>query len=132
MSQHDSFFKEGAEIRRDVLGVELPGGGTPAGDFQQDFREFAVGWCWGAGWGRPQLDRRTRSLITLGMLVAMRSPDEIKLHVKGALRNGVTPEEIREVIMHATIYAGVPAGGSAFHAAMDVLKAEGVFDGEPA
>lgn len=130
MSQQDELFAKGAQIRREVLGEEMKSSGQEIDAFQKDFRELAVGWCWGANWGRETLDRKTRSLATLAMLVAMRSQDEIKVHVRGALRNGATPEEIRELIIHATIYAGVPAGGSAFHTAVDVLKSEGVFSKE--
>lgn len=126
------YFAEGAKIRREVLGIELSSAPEGAQDFAREFTEMAVGWCWGAAWARPQLDRRTRSIATLAMLTALGKLEEIKVHVKGALRNGVTPEEIREVIMHATIYAGVPAGGGAFNEALKVMSAEGVFAKVPA
>jgi len=132
MSYQDEIFEQGVVNRREVLGIELAGAETPAGAFVKDFREFAVGWCWGAGWSRTELDRRSRSMITLGMLVALRSLGEIKLHVKGALRNGLTPEEIREVVLHATIYAGVPAGGAAMQAVVEALEAEGAIKGKAA
>ena len=82
--------------------------------------------CWGAVWSRPGLDRRTRSLINLGMLTALNRRHELGVHVRGALNNGVTPEEIREVLLQAAIYCGVPAGMDAFRAAEEALAAEGI------
>lgn len=124
MSQQDDPFATGLAIRRDVLGVEMKSSSLDLDTFGKDWREFSVGWCWGAAWGRPGLDRRSRSIATLAMLVVLRGSEEIKMHVKGALRNGLTPEEIKELILHATIYAGVPAGGNAWAAAVEALQAE--------
>jgi 4-carboxymuconolactone decarboxylase len=89
------------------------------------FQRMTTEWCWGAAWTRPGLGRRERSLINLAMLTALGKPTELKLHVKGALANGVTVEEIREVLLHAAVYCGLPAGLEAFRAAHEVLKAEG-------
>jgi 4-carboxymuconolactone decarboxylase len=125
-------FQRGAEIRREVLGMELNAPPRGAEAFAREFSDMAVAWCWGDAWARPGLDRRTRSIATLAMLTALGKLEEIKVHVRGALRNGATPEEIREIIMHATVYAGVPAGGGAFQAALSVLVAEGVFAKEVA
>jgi 4-carboxymuconolactone decarboxylase len=78
-------------------------------------------WCWGETWTRPGLDRKTRSMLNLAMLTALNRPHEIKLHVRGALNNGLTVEQIREVLLHTVIYCGVPAALDAFRAAKEVL-----------
>jgi 4-carboxymuconolactone decarboxylase len=97
-------------------------------DFMMAFQNITTEWCWGYAWTRPGLDRKTRSLLNLAMLTALKAPNEIKLHVKGALANGVTVDEIKEVLLHATVYSGIPAGLEAFKAAHEVLKAEGALD----
>jgi 4-carboxymuconolactone decarboxylase len=89
------------------------------------FQEITTQWCWGYAWTRQGLERRTRSMLNLAMLTALGRPEELKLHVKGALNNGVTVEEIKEILLHATVYCGIPAGLDAFKAAHGVLKAEG-------
>lgn len=119
-------FDKGLKVRREVLGAEYVDGSlAKADDFMMAFQEITTEWCWGYAWTRPGLDRRTRSLLNLAMLTALKAPQEIKLHVKGALANGVTVDEIKEVLLHATVYAGIPAGLEAFKAAHEVLKAEG-------
>jgi 4-carboxymuconolactone decarboxylase len=120
------YFDQGREIRRKVLGTEdVDGGLAKADDFMMAFQEVTTEWCWGYVWNRPGLSLKTRSMLNLAMLTAMGKPNELKLHVKGALTNGVTVDEIKEILLHATIYAGVPAGLDAFKAAHEVLKAEG-------
>ena len=99
-----------------------------ADDFMMAFQEITTEWCWGYAWTRPGLDRKTRSMLNLAMLTALKAPNEIKLHVKGALTNGVTVDEIKEILLHATVYSGIPAGLEAFKAAHEVLKAEGVLE----
>jgi 4-carboxymuconolactone decarboxylase len=94
------------------------------------FQRATTSWAWGWAWGDPTLDRRTRSLINLAMLTASGKPAEIKLHVKGALRNGVTVEEIKATLLHATAYCGIPAGLEAFKAAHEVLLKEGALPGK--
>jgi 4-carboxymuconolactone decarboxylase len=96
------------------------------------FQRITTEWCWGYAWTREGLDRRTRSMVNLAMLTALSKPGELKLHVKGALANGVTVDEIKEILLHATVYCGIPAGLEAFKAAHEVLKAEGALPAEPA
>lgn len=125
-------FKEGLEVRRAVLGADYVDGGlAKADDFMMAFQNITTEWCWGYGWTRPGLDRKTRSLLNLAMLTALSKPSELKLHVRGALTNGVTVDEIKEVLIHATIYCGIPSGLDAFKAAHEVLKAEGALRGAP-
>ncbi len=119
-------FQKGLEVRRAVLGTEYVDGGlAKADDFMMAFQRITTEWCWGYVWTRDGLDRKTRSMLNLAMLTAMSKPAELKLHVKGALANGVTVEEIKEIILHATVYCGIPSGLDAFKAAHEVLKAEG-------
>ncbi|MFH5923113.1 carboxymuconolactone decarboxylase family protein [Roseomonas xinghualingensis] len=126
-------FQKGLEVRRAVLGAEYVDGGlAKADDFMMAFQRITTEWCWGYAWTREGLDRRTRSLLNLAMLTALGKPPEIKLHVKGALNNGVTVEEIKEVLLHATVYCGIPAGLDAFKAAHEVLKAEGALPAKAA
>jgi 4-carboxymuconolactone decarboxylase len=125
-------FEEGLEIRRAVLGSEYVDGSLArADDFMMAFQTLTTEWCWGYAWNRPGLDRRTRSLMNLAMLTALGKSEELQLHTRGALRNGVTPDEIREALLHATIYCGIPAGLSAFKAAHAVLVAEGALSADP-
>jgi 4-carboxymuconolactone decarboxylase len=126
-------FKKGLEVRRAVLGAEYVDASLAAADdFLMAFQRLTTEWCWGYAWARPGLDRRTRSLLNLAMLTALNRPAELRLHVKGALTNGVTAEEIKEVLLHATVYCGIPAGLEAFKAAHEVLKAAGALPGRPA
>ncbi|RTL51661.1 MAG: gamma carboxymuconolactone decarboxylase [Bradyrhizobiaceae bacterium] len=119
-------FEKGLKVRREVLGTDYVDGSlAKADDFMMAFQTITTEWCWGHAWSRPGLDRKTRSLINLAMLTALGKPAELKLHVRGALTNGVTVDEIKEVLIHATTYCGVPAGLEAFKAAHEVLKAEG-------
>ena len=119
-------FQKGLEVRRAVLGTEYVDGSlAKADDFMMAFQRITTEWCWGYAWTREGLDRKTRSMLNLAMLTALNRPAEIKLHVKGALANGVSVEEIKEVLLHATVYCGIPAGLDAFKAAHEVLKAEG-------
>jgi 4-carboxymuconolactone decarboxylase len=97
-----------------------------ADEFMMSFQRATTSWAWEWAWGDPTLDRKTRSLMNLAMLTALNRAPEIKLHVKGALNNGVTVEEIKAVLLHATAYCGIPAGFDAFRAAHEVLVAEGV------
>ena len=119
-------FKEGLKVRREVLGADyVDGSFAKADDFMMAFQTITTEWCWGHAWTRPGLDRKTRSMINLAMLTALKQPAELKLHVRGALTNGLSVEEIKEILIHATAYCGVPAGLEAFKAAHEVLKAEG-------
>jgi 4-carboxymuconolactone decarboxylase len=118
----DDRHEDGMRIRREVLGddyVDRAEAGTTA--FTAPFQDLLTRYAWGEVWARPGIDRRTRSCITLAVLTALHSRDEIALHVRAALRNGLTPEEIQEVLLHTAVYAGVPAANEAFRIARDVL-----------
>lgn len=122
----DELFQAGLKVRREVLGADYVDRSLEsANDFTAPFQRMATEWCWGAAWTRPGLDRRTRSLMNLAMLTALGKPNELKLHVKGALNNGVNVEEIQEALLHATVYCGIPAGLEAFRAANEALKEAG-------
>ena len=123
---HSDQFNKGLEVRRKVLGTEYVDGSLArADDFMMAFQNITTEWCWGYAWTRPGLDHKTRSMLNLAMLTALSKPAELRLHVKGALANGVSVDEIKEILLHATVYCGIPAGLDAFKAAHEVLKAEG-------
>jgi 4-carboxymuconolactone decarboxylase len=112
----------GLAVRRAVLGEEhVARSLAAADDFTADFQEFLTRYAWGGVWTRDGLDRRTRSCITLAVLTALHCTQELPLHVRGALNNGLTPEEIKEVLLHTAVYAGVPAANSAFAVARQTL-----------
>jgi 4-carboxymuconolactone decarboxylase len=120
-------FQQGLQTRREVLGAEYVDAAIAnADDFNRPLQELVTEYCWGDVWNRPGLDRRTRSMLNLAMLTALNRPHELKLHVKGALNNGVTKEEIREVLMQTAIYCGVPAAVDSFRNAREVFKDLGV------
>jgi 4-carboxymuconolactone decarboxylase len=124
--QKSDLFERGLQVRREVLGADyVDGSMRNANDFMMSFQEVTTEWCWGYAWTRPGLDRKTRSMLNLAMLTALNRAPEIKLHVRGALNNGLTVEEIKEVLLHATVYCGIPAGLDAFKAANEVLKEMG-------
>jgi 4-carboxymuconolactone decarboxylase len=119
-------FDRGLQTRREVLGAEYVDASLArADDFMMAFQRVTTELAWDYVWNRPGLDRRTRSLLNLAMLTALGKPAELKLHVMGALTNGVTVEEIKEVLVQASVYCGIPAGLEAFRAADEVLLAEG-------
>ena len=114
--------KPGVQVRREVMGDDFVDRALGnATEFNQPLQDFINEHAWGAVWNRDGLDRRTRSLVTLAALTALKSPHELKGHVRGALNNGCTAEEIRETLLHCAVYAGVPAAGEAFRAAQEVL-----------
>ena len=118
----DPRYDAGMKVRREVLGDEHVDRATAAAtDFSRPFQEFITRSAWGEAWTRDGLDRRTRSCVTLAILTALRAENEIPMHVRAALRNGLTPEEIREVLIHTAVYAGVPAANSAFAIAQRTL-----------
>ena len=122
----DELFERGLELRREVLGPEYVDKSlASANDFMMAFQQITTEWCWGYAWTRPGLDRKTRSLMNLAMLTALNRSPEVKLHVRGAINNGVTVDEIKEALLHATVYCGIPAGLDAFKAANEVLKEMG-------
>ena len=111
----DPRYEAGMKVRREVLGDEhVDRAMAGATDFTRPFQEFITRAAWGEAWTRPGLERRERSIITLAVLTALRAENEIPMHVRAALRNGLTPEEIREVIIHTALYAGIPQGNAAF------------------
>ena len=118
-------FDEGLAVRRAVLGTDyVDRAMAEADDFTRPLQELVTEYCWGAIWTRPGLPRKTRSLVNLAMLTALNRPHEVKLHVRGALRNGCTRDEIMEVLLQAAIYCGVPAAIDSFRVAREVLDAE--------
>jgi 4-carboxymuconolactone decarboxylase len=122
----DALFKKGLPIRKAVLGADyVESSLEKADDFMMAFQRITTSWAWGMAWGDPTLDRKTRSIINLAMLTAMGKIPEVKLHVKGALNNGVSVDEIRATLCHAAAYAGIPAALDAFKATHEVLIAEG-------
>jgi 4-carboxymuconolactone decarboxylase len=122
-------FEEGLQLRRQVLGSEYVDRSIgSANDFMMAFQHITTEWCWGYAWGRDTLDLKTRSMLNLAMLTALNRAAEIKLHVRGAINNGVTVEEIKEVLLHATVYCGIPAGLDAFKAANEVLTEMKAYD----
>ncbi|WP_322027559.1 carboxymuconolactone decarboxylase family protein [Burkholderia sp. BCC1977] len=126
MNEDDALFQKGLPIRREVLGPEYVDASMEQADaFMMAFQRATTAWAWGWAWGDETLDRKTRSLLNLAMLTAAGHTNELKLHVKGALNNGVSVDEIKATLLHATAYSGIPHGLSAFKAAHEVLVAEG-------
>ncbi len=120
-------FEAGMQIRRDMFGAANSDKVLEsATNFNRTLQELVTRYCFGEVWARPQLDRRTRSMLTMALLVALNKPTQLKGHVRGAVQNGVTKDEIREVLLHSMIYAGVPAGVDSFNHAMEVLKELGL------
>ena len=118
-------FEKGLKVRRAVLGAEYVDNSVAnATDFMAPFQKMVTEFCWGDIWTRPGIDRKQRSMLNLAMLAALNRPNELRLHLKGAINNGVTPEEMQEIFLAVCVYAGVPAGLDAFKIAQDVLKAE--------
>src|SRR2546428_2076002 len=119
---NDSQYERGMRIRREVLGDEhVDAANARITGFTADFQDLITRYAWGEIWSRPGLDRRTRSCMTLVALVALNRMDELGMHVRAALRNGLTPDEIKEVLLHCAIYCGVPAANAAFAVAQRVL-----------
>jgi 4-carboxymuconolactone decarboxylase len=116
-------YESGMRMRRRVLGDEHVNRADAQKDsLDEDFQSLITRYAWGEIWTRPGLDQRMRSLLTIGLMVALNRGDELRMHLRAALKNGVSIEEIREVLLHCAIYCGVPAANAAFHAAREVLK----------
>jgi 4-carboxymuconolactone decarboxylase len=116
-------FEKGLAIRRQVLGADYVDNAlATADDFNRPLQELVTQYCWGEIWGRPGLDRKTRSMLNLAMLSALNRPHEIKAHVRGALANGLTKDDIKEVFLQVAIYCGVPAAVDSFRLAKEVFK----------
>ena len=115
-------FEKGLAIRKSVLGAEyVEKSMVAADDFNRPMQELTTEYCWGWCWGREGLDKKTRSIINLAMISALNRPNELKMHVKGAIRNGLTKEEIREVLLQVAIYCGIPAGVDSFRIAKEAF-----------
>lgn len=118
-------FEAGLSVRRAVLGEEYVDASLESADeFNMPLQELVTEYCWGAVWSREGLPRKIRSMLNLAMLSALNRPHELEMHLRGALRNGCSPEEIREVLLQVAIYAGVPAAVDAFRTARRVLEEE--------
>ena len=118
-------YERGMAVRRAVLGeahVEAALGGRTA--LTHEFQDLLTRYAWGEIWDRPGLPRHTRSLLTIAMLVALNRPEELRLHLRAARNNGVTPDEIKELLLHAAVYCGVPAANAAFRLAAEELSSE--------
>lgn len=116
-------FEAGLKVRRSALGEEIDNETRRnTTEFSKPLQDLNAEYLWGSIWTRPGLPKKTRSLITLGILTALNKPVEIKLHAKGAIRNGCTKEEVMEALLQATVYCGVPAGVEAFRAAQEALS----------
>jgi 4-carboxymuconolactone decarboxylase len=121
----DDPYEAGMDVRREVLGdAHVDRAVARTTDFTRGFQEHITRVAWGSVWTRPGLDRRTRSAITLTALTALGREGELELHVRGALRNGLTPDEISEILIHTSVYAGVPAANAAFAIAQRVIEEE--------
>lgn len=120
-------FEKGLQTRREVLGSEYVDSSIKnAGEFNMPMQELVTEYAWNAIWNRPGLDRRSRSMINLAMLTALNRPHELKLHLKGAINNGLSKDEIREILMQTAIYCGVPAAIDSFRCAKEVFAEMGI------
>lgn len=120
-------YEKGLSIRREVLGADYVDKAiASADDFNRPLQELVTEYCWGEIWGRPGLDRKTRSFINLAMISALNRPHEVKAHVKGALNNGLTKDDIKEVFLQVAIYCGVPAAVDSFRTAQEVFRELGI------
>jgi 4-carboxymuconolactone decarboxylase len=120
-------FEKGLKIRREVLGAEYVDKAiSTADDFNRPLQELVTTYCWGEIWGRPGLDRKTRSMLNLAMISALNRPHEIKAHVKGAIHNGLTKNDIQEVFLQVAIYVGIPAAVDSFRLAREVFQEMGI------
>lgn len=119
---NDELFERGLEIRKSVLGKEFVEKSiASADDFNMPLQRLVTEYCWGAVWGREELSKKTRSMLNIAMLSALNRPHELKMHVAGALRNGVSKTEIREVLLQVAIYCGVPAAVDSFRNAREAI-----------
>lgn len=120
---NQELFDKGLKTRREVLGSDYVDASIKnATDFNIDMQELVTQYCWGDVWNRPGLERKTRSFLNLAMITALNRPHELKLHVRGAINNGLTKDEIKEVFLQASIYCGVPAAIDSFRVASEVFK----------
>src|ERR1700742_314048 len=119
----DSLFERGLKVRKEVLGEDYVNKSIAGADeFTRTMAEWSTEYCWGALWTRPGVDRRFRSIVNLAMISVLNRPHELKLHVKAALKNGLTKDEIKEIFLQVAVYAGVPAGIDSFRIAREAFK----------
>ena len=122
VSMSKEIYDRGLELRKSVLGAEyVEKSFASADDFNMPMQDLTTEYCWGYVWGRPGLSKRDRSLLNLGMISILNRPAELKIHVKGALKNGLTKDEIREALLQVAIYGGVPAGVDSFRIAREAF-----------
>jgi len=118
-------YKQGMKVRREVLGdSHVDKSLEKRTAFNEEFQDLITRYAWGEIWSRPGLSRQMRSMLTLAMMVALNRQEEFRMHVKAALNNGVTPAQIKEVLLQTAIYCGVPAANNAFHIANEVISAK--------
>lgn len=118
----ESLYEQGLAIRKTVVGAEAVDKVLRNTDaFSMPMQELSTEYCWGKIWSRPGLDHKTRSMLNIAMMVALNRPQELRLHLRGAIRNGCTQEEIQEVLLQTAIYCGIPAGQEGFRAAREVF-----------
>ena len=120
-------FERGLETRRAVLGAEYVDRSLEqADDFNWPMQQLTTEWCWDGTWNRPGLDRRSRSILNLGMIAALNRPHELKLHIRGAINNGLTKDELKEIVLQVGTYCGVPAAIDSVRVAKEVFKEMGI------
>ncbi len=120
-------YDRGLKVRKEVLGAEYVDNAINSADeFSLPLQEYLTAHAWAASWARPGLEKKTRSMLNLAMLTALNRGHEFRIHVKGALNNGVTKEEIREILIHAAVYCGAPAAMDSFRIAKEVFKEQGI------
>jgi 4-carboxymuconolactone decarboxylase len=118
-----AMYDKGLAIRKEVVGAEyVERALNAADDFNRPLQELVTQYCWGEVWGRPGVDRRMRSVLNIGMLVALNRPHELKIHLKAAFTNGITQDELRELLLQTAIYCGLPASLEAFRIAKEVIQ----------
>ena len=120
-------FERGLKTRREVLGADYVDRSiAQADEFNWAMQQLTTEWCWDEIWNRPGLDRRSRSILNLGMIAALNRPHELKLHIRGAINNGLTKDEFKEIFLQIGVYCGVPAALDSFRIAKEVLKEMGI------
>ena len=125
--KNQELFDKGLKVRREVLGSEYVDASLKkADDFTRELQELVTGYCWGEVWSRPGLERKSRSFLNLAFLTALNRPHELKIHLRGAINNGVTKDEIKEVFLQAAIYCGMPAALDSFRVASEVFRELGI------
>lgn len=118
----EDMYQRGLRIRGEVAGKDVVERSLNADEFNRPIQELVTEYCWGAIWGRPELDRRSRSILNIGMLAVLNKPEELAGHIRGAVANGLTKTEIRECLLQVAVYAGMPVGLSATKVAHKVLE----------